>query len=82
MKPADPPSNVTEVLHLHSEGLSVRWIARSLHLSRRTVRTLLDQHGVPVKLPAPRGSFLDSYQKALRTFLADTPERRVQVEST
>jgi orotate phosphoribosyltransferase-like protein len=82
MKPADPPSNVTEVLHLRSEGLSVRWIARSLHLSRKTVRTLLDQHGAPVKPTAPRGSFLDPYEKAIRTSLDDTPEMRVPVEST
>ena len=82
MKHADPSSTLTEVLHLRSEGLSVRRIAYHLHLSRRTVRTILGQHGTPVKPTAPRGSFVDPYERSIRTFLDDTPERRAPNEST
>ena len=82
MTSVDPSSTLTEVLHLRLEGLSVRRIACHLRLSRKTVRTILDQHAAPVKPTAPRGSFLDSYQKTLRTFLDDTPQMRVPIEPT
>jgi orotate phosphoribosyltransferase-like protein len=82
MKHADPSSTLTEVLHLRLEGLSVRRIACHLHLSRRAVRTLLGRHGAPVKPTAPRRSFVDPYERSIRTFLDDTPERRAPIEST
>ena len=82
MKHPDPSSILTEVQHLRLEGLSVRRIAWHLHLSRRSVRTLLGQPGAPVKPTAPRRSFLDPYESGIRTFLDDTPERRAPLEST
>jgi transposase len=76
MKLVDPSGNVAEVLRLGLvEGVSVRQIARQLKMARKTVRKILGRHSAPAKPPAaPRGSLLDSYEKAIHTLLDDTPE--------
>jgi transposase len=76
MKRVDPPGNVAEVLRLGLvEGVSVRQIARQLHIARKTVRKILGRHSAPAKSTAtPRGSLLDPYEKAIGTLLDDTPE--------
>jgi Homeodomain-like domain len=76
MKPVDPSGNAAEVLRLGLvEGVSVRQIARQLHLARKTVRKILGRHQPPAKAAtAPRGSLLDPYEKAIHTLLDDTPE--------
>lgn len=76
MKPVDSSGNVAEVLRLGLvEGVSVRQIARQLHLARKTVRKILGRHSAPVKQAAPpRGSLLDPYEKAIHALLDDTPE--------
>ena len=67
MKLVDPSGNVAEVLRLGLvEGVSVRQIARRLHVSRKTVRKILGRHHAPAKPPTPRGSLLDPYEKAIR----------------
>jgi transposase len=76
MKPVDLSWLRVEVRRLRRKGLSVRRIARHLQVARTTVRTLLGQHGAPVKPTATRGSFLDPYEKAIHTLLDDTPEMR------
>jgi transposase len=76
MKLIDPSGNVAEVLRLGLvEGVSVRLIARQLHLARKTVRKILGRHSAPLKpTAAARGSLLDPYEKAIHTLLDDTPE--------
>jgi transposase len=75
MKPVDPSGHVAEVLRLGLvEGVSVRQIARKLHLSRKTVRKILGRHQAPAKPSTPRGSLLDPYEKAIHAILDDTPE--------
>ena len=50
MKLIDPSGNVAEVLRLGLvEGVSVRLIARQLHLARKTVRKILGRHSAPLK---------------------------------
>jgi hypothetical protein len=54
MKPVDASSNVAEVRRLDLvEGVSVRWIARHLDMSRWAVRKILGRDD------APRGPRLD-----------------------
>jgi transposase len=75
MKPVDPSGHVAEVLRLGLvEGVSVRQIARRLHLARKTVQKILGRHHPPAKPMAPRGSLLDPYEKAIGALLDDTPE--------
>src|ERR1700738_4717796 len=75
MKPVDPAGNVAEVLRLGLvEGVSVRQIARQLHIARKTVRKILGRHSAPAKPTVARGSLLDPYEKAIHTLLDDTPE--------
>ena len=65
-----------EVMRLHyMEGLSMRAIARRLHLSRRTVQRHLAKLPPAQKpAPAPRSSLLDPYDATIRSLLVDTPE--------
>jgi transposase len=75
MKPMDPSGNVAEVLRLGLvEGVSVRTIARQLSMARKTVRKILGRHHAPAKPPAPRGTLLDPYDKAIHAILDDTPD--------
>jgi transposase len=67
-----------EVLRLHYlEGLSLRAIARRLHLARRTVaRHLAKLPPSEKKTPIPRSSLLDRFDPMLRQLLGDTPDLR------
>ena len=74
-----------EVLRRWYGGQSMRGIARDLHLSRKTVAGTIAGHqqqraqGV-TGLPAPpevRGSQVDSYEAALREYLARYPKMSV-----
>lgn len=76
MKEVEPAGRVAEVLRLGLvEGISVREIARRLHMARKTVRKILGRHRAPSK-PAgeARGSILDSYDSAIRAVLDDAPD--------
>ena len=71
MKLVDPSGNVAEVLRLGLvEGVSVRQIARQLHLARKTVRRILGRHD------APRGPRLDLDERNIAMVLDDTPFAR------
>ena len=65
-----------EVMRLHYlEGLSLRAIARRLHLGRRTVQRHLAKLPPTQKpAPVPRTSLLDPYDATIRALLKDTPE--------
>lgn len=66
MKPRDLP--VAEVLRLALvEGVSVRRIARQLHLARGAVRKILGGHAAP-----PRGPRLDRGERNTRLVLDNT----------
>ena len=75
MTQLDPSGRIAEVLRLGLvEGVSVRTIARRLGMARKTVRKILGRKCVVSKPPEPRRSMLDSYEKAIRALLDDTPE--------
>jgi transposase len=67
-----------EVMRLHYlEGLSMRAIARRLHLARRTVQrhlAKLPPAQKPTAAPAERSSLLDPYDAKIRALLEATPE--------
>jgi hypothetical protein len=74
MKPVDPSGNVAEVRLLGLvEGVSVRQIARHLHLARKTVRRILSRHDAP---RGPRGPRLDLDESNIAMVLDDTPFAR------
>jgi transposase len=73
----DPTSEArAEVMRLHYlEGLSVRAIAKRLHLSRKTLRKYLGRsEPAPILQRAPRPSLLDPYQQTIQTWITETPE--------
>jgi transposase len=73
----DPASEArAEVMRLHYlEGLSVRAIAKRLHLSRKTIRKYLGRsEPAPILQRAARPSLLDPYQQTIQTWIAETPE--------
>jgi len=76
MKEVDPAGRVAEVLRLGLiEGVSVRLIARRLHMARKTVRKILGRQRTVAKPAAEaRGSILDPYEPAIRAVLEDVPE--------
>jgi transposase len=67
-----------EALKLHLvDGMSIRLIAKRLHMSRNTVRKLVGR--VPVKpraAPSPRTSLLTPYEETLKELLEQTPGLR------
>ena len=73
---SDDTSVRAEVMRLHYlEGLSLRAIARRLHLARRTVqRHLAKLPPSPKPAPAARTSLLDPYDAKIRALLEETPE--------
>src|SRR3954469_10445118 len=83
---------IHQIAILFRGGASLRRIAQSLRISRRTVRKALERldeartTGPPQGLPrpgAPRGSQLDSYEAAITELLARHPDitaRRVYEE--
>ena len=77
--PSNPRDQTAEVLRLSFvEGLSVRAIARRLHMARRTVRQVLGR-GLPERKCEQasgnaRPSILDRFTLQLREWLEQTPE--------
>jgi transposase len=78
---------IHQIVVLFQGGASIRAIARSLHLSRRTVRRALEHHqqarttGLPGVVPGPpsrRGSQLDPFDPAIRDLLGRYPHITVQ----
>ena len=78
---------IHQIVILFQGGASIRRIAQSLHIGRRTVRRVLEQHqqartaGPPweVRGSAPRrGSQLDPFDTAIRDLLARYPDITVQ----
>jgi transposase len=76
-----------QIVVLFHGGASIRRIAQSLHISRRTVRCALEQHrqarttGPPWEVPGPtprRTSQLDAFDTAIRDLLARYPDITVQ----
>lgn len=89
------PELVKDVVERHKEGQSARSIARSLGVSRNTVRKLLGEHGVrreaehsalpEVRPRAKRASKLDSYREEVDMLLErfeDITAQRVFEELT
>lgn len=56
------------------DGLSVRAIARTLGMARRTVRRILGRGPPPRPPPQPRGSILDPYLPTIKAMLDEVPE--------
>ena len=78
---------IHQIVILFQGGASIRRIAQSLHIGRRTVRRVLEQHqqartaGPPWEVPGPtprRGSQLDPFDTAIRDLLARYPDITVQ----
>ena len=78
---------IHQIVIVFQGGASIRRIAQSLHIGRRTVRRVLEQHqqartaGPPweVRGSAPRrGSQLDPFDTAIRDLLARYPDITVQ----
>jgi len=76
-----------QIVVLFQGGASIRGIAQSLHLSRRTVRRALEQHhlartadrpGEGLTPPRRRGSQLDPFDTAIRDLLDRYPDIAVQ----
>lgn len=75
---------INEIIRRFYAGQSLRTIARELHVSRKTIRCILDkheqqrQHGAePSDLPTPRrrrGSQLDQYEETIRNLLSRYPD--------
>ena len=70
-----------EVLKLaFVDGLGIRAIAGRLHMSRRTVRRILDgersKNGARANAASSRPSLLGAYDGAIRQMLSETPELR------
>jgi transposase len=64
--------NVQQIYELHGQGLSIRAIARTLALSRNSVRKYLRSEEVPKAQPRPRRETkLAPYENYLRQRLAD-----------
>jgi transposase len=76
IQPKPESESRAEVMRLHYlEGLSMRAIAKRLHLSRKTVRKHLGQvESAPTVQRAPRQSLLDPYHQMVQTWLTDAPE--------
>ena len=69
------PEQWYSIRQLHEEqGLSIRAIARRLHLHRRTVRKALDAVRPPSPKRTPRGSLIDPYRGWLLAKLEQYPE--------
>jgi transposase len=78
---------IHQIVILFQGGASIRRIARSLHIGRRTVQRVLEQHqqartvdppwDVPGSAPQ-RGSQLDAFNAAIRDLLARYPDITVQ----
>jgi len=57
----------------HEQNLSARQIARTLHVSRRTIRKYLQYPSPPKTVSAPRAGKLDSFKPVIRELLEQCP---------
>ena len=63
-----------EIRRLHrAEGLPIKLIARTLGISRNTVRAALAADGPPKYERKPAGSAVDVFEDAIRAQLKDVP---------
>jgi transposase len=63
-----------EIRRLHrAEGLPIKMIARTLKISRNTVRNALADEGPPKYVRKPAGSAVDAFEDAIRAQLKDVP---------
>jgi transposase len=63
-----------EIRRLHrAEGLPIKTIARTLGISRNTVRGALASAGPPKYERRPAGSAVDAFEDAIRAQLKDVP---------
>jgi transposase len=63
-----------EIRRLHrAEGLPIKMIARTLGISRNTVRAALVSKGPPKYERKPAGSAVDAFEDAIRAQLMDVP---------
>jgi transposase len=63
-----------EIRRLHrAEGLPIKTIARTLKISRNTVRNALADEGPPKYERKPAGSAVDAFEDAIRAQLKDVP---------
>ena len=63
-----------EIRRLHrAEGLPIKLIARTLKISRNTVRSALASEGPPKYERQPAGSAVDAFEDAIRAQLKEVP---------
>ncbi len=63
-----------EIRRLHrAEGLPIKLIARTLKISRNTVRSALADEGPPKYVRKPMGSAVDAFEDAIRAQLKQVP---------
>ncbi len=63
-----------EIRRLHrAEGLPIKMIARTLGISRNTVRAALASEGPPQYVRKPAGSAVDAFEDAIRAQLTEVP---------
>lgn len=63
-----------EIRRLHrAEGLPIKLIARTLGISRNTVRAAVASEGPPKYVRKPAGSAVDGFEDAIRAQLAAVP---------
>ena len=63
-----------EIRRLHrAEGLPIKTIARTLGISRNTVRAALSSMSPPKYERKPAGSAVDAFEDAIRALLKDVP---------
>jgi Protein of unknown function (DUF1254) len=63
-----------EIRRLHrAEGLPIKMIARTLKISRNTVRSALAAEGPPRYERKPAGSAVDAFEDAIRAQLKEVP---------
>ena len=63
-----------EIRRLHkTEGLPIKLIARTLGISRNTVRAAVASDGPPKYVRRPAGSAVDAFEDAIRAQLAAVP---------
>jgi len=72
------PNKCKAIVLLHEEGMSLRELARRLHLSRNTVRAVIKQPGARSARPRPRKVQLD--EELLRKLYAACQQRRQRVQ--
>ena len=68
-----------EIRRLHrAEGLPIKLIARTLGISRNTVRAAVASEGPPRYVRKPAGSAVDGFEDAIRAQLTAVPSAKVK----